>query len=307
MTIDPSEIHGPSSFALGERHAGDLGNIMVTNMMSAMVNINDDVLSLKSSSPYYIGDRGMVLHALMDDGNPTRDPSSTGAAGARVGCCLITSSSTHNNRQVPQQSNQQPQMPNQMPQISNQVAQVSNQQAQISFQECQVFAKATCSFSNGEGEAGVGTVGGSLSITHYNNCRNGEEAVVFEGNLSGSSANFIDGLHGLHVHQGSDMTSCSTLGGHFSVADDAIHGRPSWMEPERHAGDLGNIQVGQGQSNVHIVDRIVSLDATSLYSIAGRGMVLHALQDDYNPTRDPSSTGAAGARVGCCKIENVYA
>ena len=99
MTVDDNEIHGPSSFALPQRHAGDLGNIMVTNM-SAMVNINDDVLSLDSSSPYYIGYRGMVLHALMDDENPARDPSSTGAAGARVGCCLITSSSTHNNRQI---------------------------------------------------------------------------------------------------------------------------------------------------------------------------------------------------------------
>jgi len=305
FAVGEDEIHGESSRYLPDRHAGDLGNILVSSTMSAMVNIEDHILSLDSNSIYYIGGRGMVLHALMDDGNPTRDPSSTGAAGARVACCLITESATDQNRQMPQTPNQVPQISNQQPQQSNQVAQVSNQQSQISFQECQVFARATCNFSTGEGEDGVGTVSGALSITHFNNCRGGEERVVFEGSIRGGSENFVDGLHGLHVHQGDDISSCGSLGGHFAVSPNAIHGRPSWMEPERHAGDLGNIRVSQGQSQVRMVDQIVSLDTNSAFSIAGRGMVLHALVDDFNPTRDSSSTGAAGARVGCCLIEAV--
>ena len=33
------------------------------------------------------------------------------------------------------------------------------------------------------------------------------------------------------------------------------------------------------------------------------GMVLHAMEDDFNPERSTSSTGMAGARVGCCLID----
>jgi len=218
--------------------------------------------------------------------------------------------SEHNSDQVTQATTQTEQPPNQLEQESDQVTQAttqteqsSNQQAQIALSSCTVNAQATCDFSSGQGEDGEGTVSGALSITHYKNCENGTvEAVVFAGRLTSSSANFINGNHGLHVHSGSNITTCSTLEGHFASDPLSIHGRPSANIPDRHAGDLGNIQVSSGVTDVHIVDRIVSLDESSVNSIVGRGMVLHALEDDFNPTRDPESTGAAGPRVGCCLI-----
>lgn len=111
---------------------------MVGDNYLAEVSISDNVVSLDPYSDYYIGDHGMVLHALMDDGNPTRDPSSTGAAGARVGCCLLTHSAPVANLQQPQVSDQTPQISNQYPQMSNQYGQVSNQVPQVSNQTPQV-------------------------------------------------------------------------------------------------------------------------------------------------------------------------
>ena len=69
-----------------------------------------------------------------------------------------------------------------------------------------------------------------------------------------------------------------------------------------HAGDLGNIKIENGAADIYIMDRIVSLDPNSPFSIGGRGMVLHAGEDDFNPLLDPSSTGGAGSRVACCII-----
>ena len=62
--------------------------------------------------------------------------------------------------------------------------------------------------------------------------------------------------------------------------------------------------MSEGISDVNIVDRVVSLDQTSIYNIMGRGMILYALEDNFNPTRDPDSSGGAGAQVGCCLIVN---
>ena len=94
-----------------------------------------------------------------------------------------------------------------------------------------------CDFSAGQGEAGVGTVAGALTLTHYTNCKNGSgsetEAVVFAGRLTGRSTNFVTGKHGLNVHGGSDITTCSTLGGHFAADTRSIHGRPSAYIPDR--------------------------------------------------------------------------
>ena len=106
---------------------------MITSNLVSTVNIVDSVVSLDTASPYYIGHKGMVLHGFEDDGNPYRSPSSTGSAGPRVGCCLITHSKHRNNRAV-NWNMQQPQISNQTQQVSNQVSQISNQSRQISNQ-----------------------------------------------------------------------------------------------------------------------------------------------------------------------------
>jgi len=127
------------------------------------------------------------------------------------------------------------------------------------------------------------------------------DRVVFSGNLGGVEEDgFTAGLHGLHVHAGTDIIdSCVDLGGHMSIYGDEIHGPPSATPPNRHQGDLGNIEVNDyGVGNVWISDVVVSLKSSDANYIGGRGMVLHALEDQ--PNTQP--TGAAGARVGCCII-----
>jgi len=126
------------------------------------------------------------------------------------------------------------------------------------------------------------------------------DRVVFSGKLGGVEEDgFTSGLHGLHVHSGSDITDCSTLGGHMAVVGNEVHGAPTDTPPDRHQGDLGNIRVnGKGVGDVWISDMVVSLDDSHANFIGGRGMVLHADEDDP----DAQPTGNAGARVGCCII-----
>ena len=67
--------------------------------------------------------------------------------------------------------------------------------------------------------------------------KNGVEAgpVEFHGELSGNSEFnkiFSPGLHGFHVHQGSDISTCKTLGGHFQGVP-SIHGPQSNQIPDR--------------------------------------------------------------------------
>ena len=70
---------------------------------------------------------------------------------------------------------------------------------------------------------------------------------------------------------------------------------------------MGNITVQGGTSRVDITDKMVSLEVGSENDITDKAIVIHALPDDGNPDRDPSSTGAAGARLGCCLIEKTPA
>lgn len=164
---------------------------------------------------------------------------------------------------------------------------------------------AECDFDAGEGANGAGTVNGKLMITQYGMCGDEMDRVVFSGKLTGDAAfGFTPGMHGLHVHDGTDITTCSTLGGHMAVEGGEMHGSPMDTPPNRHQGDIGNINVnGKGMGDVWISDMIVSLDSANANFIGGRGMVLHELIDQF----DQQPTGAAGARVGCCIISNVVA
>lgn len=99
------------------------------------------------------------------------------------------------------------------------------------------------------------------------------------------------GMHGFHVHEFGDLTADdgTSLGGHFNPTEEP-HAGPE--AEERHAGDLGNIEVGDdGTGTYSRVDPRLSLSGE--HSIIGRGFVIHAGQDDL--TTQP--TGDAGARV----------
>uniref|UniRef100_A0A6P6XN93 Superoxide dismutase [Cu-Zn] n=1 Tax=Dermatophagoides pteronyssinus TaxID=6956 RepID=A0A6P6XN93_DERPT len=116
--------------------------------------------------------------------------------------------------------------------------------------------------------------------------------------VSGRITGLTPGLHGFHVHQyGDTRNSCTSMGGHFNP-DNNNHGAPN--DQQRHAGDLGNIEANQnGMAEFNMLDQRISL--TGQYSILGRGVVVHANQDDLGRggQQDSRTTGNAGGRVGC--------
>jgi Cu-Zn family superoxide dismutase len=101
------------------------------------------------------------------------------------------------------------------------------------------------------------------------------------------------GKHGFHIHQYGDCSAPdgTSAGGHFSPMG-MKHGAPT--DAERHEGDLGNITADS--AGVAAYDWVDSrLSFTGPYSIIGRGVIVHADEDDL--TSQP--TGAAGGRVAC--------
>jgi len=102
------------------------------------------------------------------------------------------------------------------------------------------------------------------------------------------------GTHGLHIH---DVGDCSaedftSAGGHFNPTD-APHGSPS--DEERHAGDLGNIEIGEdGSGHLELTSTMITL-SEGPNSVVGRGVILHEKADDL--VSQP--TGAAGSRLAC--------
>ena len=104
------------------------------------------------------------------------------------------------------------------------------------------------------------------------------------------------GQHAFHIHtlgkcEGPDFKSA---GGHFNPYNKK-HGLKNPEGP--HAGDMENIQVGDGAGAAEIVNKQVTLadGPNSLFHEGGTAIVIHASPDD-NMT-DPA--GNAGARIAC--------
>merc|ERR1712130_690749 len=302
--VSEDEIHGPPWFALPDRHHGDLGNINTTDSKSKFT-ITDKIISLDIDKDGYIGKRVIIVHAAPDDFNPTRDPDSTGNAGARLGCCRIKappkiknknkdSNNDSNNNNDPYGSNGG---------SNNGYMGGSNNGGYPGGgdnDDCKEKTSTTCDF-----DKGFGDISGKVAITQYD-C-NGEWEVRLEGDLSFDVEDLSDSL-AFHVHQNDvdfddDTKTCSDAGGHFEVSEDEIHGPPWFALPDRHHGDLGNINTTDSKSTFKITDKIISLDSNKDGYIGKRVIVVHAAPDDFNPTRDPDSTGNAGARLGCCRIK----
>jgi Cu-Zn family superoxide dismutase len=102
------------------------------------------------------------------------------------------------------------------------------------------------------------------------------------------------GWHAVHVHENGDCSSSDgkSAGGHFNPGSTA-HGSPH--VPEHHAGDLGNMLVGDDGVGHHEIFMPELTVSDGPYSVVGRGIVVHAALDDL--TTQP--TGAAGGRIGC--------
>ncbi|XP_060577896.1 uncharacterized protein LOC132735014 [Ruditapes philippinarum] len=111
----------------------------------------------------------------------------------------------------------------------------------------------------------------------------------------------------VHVHEYGDMTNgCKSMGGHYNPMG-VNHGSPWHPKTGRHVGDFGNHYRSDrgyfGTIKTRHVDYFARLDGK--YSIIGRGMVIHAGEDDLGmKPNDPESlkTGNAGPRLACCVI-----
>lgn len=102
---------------------------------------------------------------------------------------------------------------------------------------------------------------------------------------------------GWHIHKYGDIVaeSGASTGGHFSTPSgrQLRHGLPN--DRERHWGDLGNLNVrNDGMAWVSMFDRVIRLN-----DIIGRGMIIHA-SEDQGSSQQPS--GASGPRVAQCVI-----
>lgn len=122
----------------------------------------------------------------------------------------------------------------------------------------------------------------------------GDGPTTVTGNVSGLKP----GLHGFHVHALGDTTNgCMSTGPHFNPAGKQ-HGAPG--DENRHAGDLGNITVGEdGKASFTITDCQIPLCGPN--SIIGRAVVVHGDPDDLGKGGHELSltTGNAGGRVAC--------
>ena len=135
-------------------------------------------------------------------------------------------------------------------------------------------------------------ISGSVTFEEIN------EKVLVTVQLSGLKLN---GLHGFHVHQAGDLSDgCESMCAHFNPFN-KTHGCPGMSE--RHVGDLGNLVSDIfGNANYTFYDNVIKLHGVA--NIIGRGLIIHADQDDCGNGNNKESlkTGNAGKRIACAVI-----
>jgi Cu-Zn family superoxide dismutase len=126
-----------------------------------------------------------------------------------------------------------------------------------------------------------------------------KDTVEIDINISGLKKN---GKHGFHIHEYGDMSEqCESMCAHFNPTG-SHHGGPD--SNIRHVGDLGNlITDSNGVAKQHISDSLIKLRGTK-YNIIGRGLIIHADEDDLGKGNNDASliTGNAGKRIACSVI-----
>jgi Cu-Zn family superoxide dismutase len=151
------------------------------------------------------------------------------------------------------------------------------------------------------GCAGMNTTGGAVAAAKL-------EATI--GNAVSGTVTFrqngdqvavhavVEGLkvgqeHGFHIHEKGDCSSGDGMstGGHFNPTGKA-HGA---QDADHHAGDLPALKAdAQGRVDVTFVLAGVGVGSGAA-DIVGKGLIVHALPDDYRT----QPTGNSGARIAC--------
>ena len=114
--------------------------------------------------------------------------------------------------------------------------------------------------------------------------------------IKGTITGLEPGLHGFHIHEFGDMSEgCKSMGGHYNP-DGVDHGDII----EGHVGDLGNITADDSGITKFTIEA-KRVDLLGDRSIVGRGLVVHADEDDLGRGGDAESlkTGNAGDRLAC--------
>ena len=108
-------------------------------------------------------------------------------------------------------------------------------------------------------------------------------------------ANASPGKHGFHIHEKGDCSDeGKAAGGHYNP-DGVTHGfLPKDGFEHSHAGDFGNIEVGQdGNGTLKLVLHGLTLSGGK-YNVEGKAVILHEKEDDFG-----QPTGNAGGRIAC--------
>lgn len=103
--------------------------------------------------------------------------------------------------------------------------------------------------------------------------------------------------HGFHIHEKGDCSSGDGMsaGGHFNPTG-AKHGHAG--DPGVHAGDLPSLHAdATGTATFSAELRGISVGA-GMTDVVGRGLIVHAMPDDY--VTQP--TGNSGGRLACAVI-----
>ncbi|MEX2140520.1 MAG: superoxide dismutase family protein [Pirellulales bacterium] len=106
--------------------------------------------------------------------------------------------------------------------------------------------------------------------------------------IIGEVRGLTPGKHGFHIHEFGDLRSDdgTSAGGHYNPEG---HPHGGLDDAKRHVGDLGNITADQS-GNAMIKMTVKGLQ---VHFILGRGLVVHAKEDDLKT----QPTGDAGGRV----------
>lgn len=161
-----------------------------------------------------------------------------------------------------------------------------------------LFTQACNNNPKTTGNMGANSINKAICVLHPTQGNEAQGVVTFTKTDGGIKIvadveGLSEGKHGFHIHQYGDCSEPdgTSAGGHFNP-DNKKHGAPT--DVERHVGDLGNLVAGpDGRAHYERVDNVISFSGP--HSIIGRGIVVHAGEDDLKS----QPTGNAGARVAC--------